>query len=258
MAVAIRAAPSEDFMRNRIVPDKDQLPTRADSQSAMPILAAQDRATLIDAARGKKFVVVGEWHAGLDVVPIIEPLMGSGQFKGIFLEAFDQGGELKHTGRSVYNWNPDKYEEIVSMAKANNIEVHGIDVKPAKPFSKIGKAETEQYYNARVEAWADHISSVSEAASHYLILVGSFHVIYTAKSLEIADTENLPARLFRQGVKPSEVLTITCNPYPTETSKTVSLVRDMPAEERVMYSQMADVLYCGSAAVPQIKISRRI
>jgi hypothetical protein len=189
-------------------------------------LTPLSRDSLVKAAEGKRFVIIGEEHPREYASRLLKPLMDSGGFRGIFMEAFDMGVygyvgllDIIKEG-TVYFWNEKKYDRIVHVARLRGLEVHGIDV----PLP-IGAQRYEMdrvpdvayaYHMERVASWAQYICEAAAADGRYLILVGDDHLNFSQWSLRHF---NLPMRLFELGVRPEEILTISSNRLPDRESR---------------------------------------
>jgi len=173
------------------------------------------REALVEAARGKRFVVVGEDHPRDYPLRILEPLMDSGMFKGLFTEALIQGDygraglvEVMAAGL-VYYWNMDKYNRMIVMALSRGLEVRGIDVP--LPNAEERRSDLPGYHARRVGSWTRYMIENAAPGCQYLVLVGDAHLDFRP---DPENQFNLPVRLVGEGIRPEEVLTISSSPYP--------------------------------------------
>lgn len=148
------------------------------------------------AANPARFMIVGENHPDESIEPLIDALIGTGNYSTIYLEALDmgdykeQGDKLKRDG-GVYGWNPAKYDLIIRYAMERGIEIRGID----------GNRKNTCEDTAR---WADYILATSKGKS--LVLTGAAHVNYGTKSDE--KSQLLPPQIASKGIPAQEIVTI--------------------------------------------------
>ena len=148
------------------------------------------------AANPARFTIVGENHPDETIEPLIDALIGTGNYSTIYLEALDmgdykeQGDKLKRDG-GVYGWNPAKYDRIIRHAMERGIEIRGID----------GNRKNTCEDTAR---WADYILSTSKGKS--LVVTGAAHVDYGTKSDE--KSQLLPPHIAGKGIPAQEIVTI--------------------------------------------------
>lgn len=125
-----------------------------------------------EVAREGTYTVVGERHDEFSYASdIIIPLLETGEFDKIFIEALLRG-EIDYSKKNEENlglendfdYNPDKYQRIISAAERNGTEVHGLDAK--------GERKESTYL--MVEDWVDYIRQ--NKGENNLALVGSLHV----------------------------------------------------------------------------------
>lgn len=176
------------------------------------------RKGLVDASKGKRFVIIGEDHPRGYPLRLLEPLMDSGDFKGIFLEALERGNYTRAglldvvKGATVYLWNQEKYNLIIQTALSKGMEVYGIDVPlpvGCKPLRDV------EYHAERTASWANYIGAVAAPGSGYLVLVGDKHLDFVCEPLRHL---NLPVWLFGAGIRPEETLIISSNRHPARAA----------------------------------------
>jgi len=209
-------------------------------EGSAPVLSDDDSKRLLRATEGKRFVVIGEDHKSVDVMAVLKPLIGSGRFRGIFLEALTRGnleteGDRLKEG-AVYYWNPVKYDQILAMAKIQNMEIHGID-------TSVSFVDTREYKVDRVVSWASYINDAANKNGQYLVLVGEMHANYPDENKH-PDTVNLQRNLFNLGIRSGEVLTVTSAIF--EGERKVLVLNEFSTAEtypRGVYRGMADVVY---------------
>ena len=138
-----------------------------------------DVSEFVNAAAGKKFVVIGERHSDPSIAILVEPFLQADN--RVFAETLTRGdysvkGEaLKKNG--VYAWNSVKYDRLVEACIDAGVSIHGIDLtrKEHKEGSSSGlrSAEIEEH---RVKSWAEYIISNMRHNGQNVILVGALHV----------------------------------------------------------------------------------
>ena len=146
----------------------------------------------------RRHTFFGEEHQDESMIGFLTKLLASQRFNALYLEALlrgnyaVEGDKLKAGG--PYCWNPEKYDELVSIAIANNVEVHGID-------SKRRATESQE-----TGFWANYILETG-SANQNLILIGANHVNYWTK--KDTTSEVLPSHLFGKGIPKRDILTIS-------------------------------------------------
>ena len=119
----------------------------------------------------EKYVVVGENHPDEKIAEkVIIPLLNSGEFDTILLEAFINGPvgnpprqEYSYFKDGVYVWNPEKFDRITEEAIENGVDVYGLESRGERK-----KTEREELAN-----WA--LETVKKTDEKTLIVVGTSH-----------------------------------------------------------------------------------
>jgi hypothetical protein len=147
------------------------------------------------------YVFLGEKHTDSTLHSrVLMPLIESGTFSSIYLEALKRGdyrqeGEALRN-RSVFKWNPEKYDRIIEASLKHGLNVHGIDAH-------------DEREDGRVRNWAQYIIGDKRDGSS-LVLTGRGHVNFWREHQRNRDPSDiLPAHMAEEGVKPGRLLTVT-------------------------------------------------
>ena len=147
------------------------------------------------------YVFLGEKHTDSTLHSrVLMPLIESGAFSSIYLEALKRG-DYRQEGdalrnRSVFKWNPEKYDRIIEASLRHGLNVHGIDAH-------------DEREDDRVRNWAQYIIGDKRDDSS-LILTGRGHVnFWREHQRNRKPSDILPAHMAAEGVKPGRLLTVT-------------------------------------------------
>ncbi len=166
------------FFKSRNNGAKQEL-VRALRDTTAVINPTVDVSEFVNAAAGKKFVVIGERHSDPSVIRILDPFLQENNC--VFAEALTKGcysseeDTLKRSG--VYAWNSVKYNRLVERCVASKVPIHGIDLtkreRDVHPYSDPMSSDREEI---RVKSWAEYIISNMHHNGQNVILVGALHV----------------------------------------------------------------------------------
>lgn len=118
----------------------------------------------------EKYVVVGERHPDERVADdVIIPLLESGEFDTLMMEAFTQGPvksppkqRYNYHKDGVYTWNSEKFDRITQKAEENEVEIYGLESEGARKTERMELAD-----------WA--LQTVKNTDSKTLVVIGSSH-----------------------------------------------------------------------------------
>ena len=118
----------------------------------------------------EKYVVVGESHPDERVADkVIIPLLESGEFDTLIMEAFMQGPVKSPPRRrynyhpdGVYKWNPEKFDKITKRAEENEVDIYGLE--------SMGSRKTERM---ELADWA--LETVKNTEEKTLVVIGNSH-----------------------------------------------------------------------------------
>lgn len=118
-----------------------------------------------------RHTLVGETHEDRQVIDqVLEPLIQTENYDNLYLEALLRGnyteeGEKLIPDEKVWNYNPEKYHELVDIAEDHGMEIHGLD----------NHGDSRKDYEHEISDWANYILETGKQENN-LILVGNGHV----------------------------------------------------------------------------------
>ena len=146
------------------------------------------------------YVFVGERHPDSTIYSgVLLPLIKSGKFSSIYLEALGKG-DYRREGPDLFNsvivkYNPDKYGRIIEKSLEEGMEVHGINSR--------GSCEEDG-----VSDWAKYITEHGRHGSK-IVLTGGGHLYSWRRYRRRKNHDILPAYLSDFGVPGERIVTIS-------------------------------------------------